>query len=212
MISNYKYILLDVDGVVLSSINYYMDLFRDIAESLGAPTNIPNKFYKKNIGVKINTWMVKIVPVENHHKIRDCFFEKNKDTSENLQFPIIDGTRETLLKIKENNQKSCFISTKTRESMNLMIKHNNLESILNFSISGDEVNNYKPDPEGIIRSLKYFNAKPNEAVFVGDSLHDLGAARNANVRFIGVLSGICTKTDWELEKVPYVLSVKEIYT
>ena len=212
MISNYKYILLDVDGVVLSSINYYMNLFRDIAESLGASKNIPDEFYRKNIGVKIITWMINIVPEENHHKIRDLFFAKNRDTTENHQFPIIEGTKETLLKIKENNQKSCFISTKTRESMNLVIKYYNLESILDFSISGDEVKNFKPDPEGIVKTLKYFNAKPDEAIFVGDSLHDLGAARNANVKFIGVLSGVCTKTDWELEKIPYVPSVKEIYT
>jgi hypothetical protein len=31
------------------------------------------------------------------------------------------------------------------------------------------------------------------------------------VRFIGVLTGICTKSDWELEKVSYVPSVKEVY-
>jgi phosphoglycolate phosphatase-like HAD superfamily hydrolase len=212
MISNYKYILLDVDGVVLSSINYYTDLFREIAESLGAPKNIPNEFYKKNIGVNLMTWMVEIVPAQNHPKIKDSFFGKNKDTTENHPFPIIEGTKETLSKIKENHQKSCFVSTKTRESMNLMIKYNNLESILDFSISGDEVKNFKPDPEGILKTLKYFNAKPNEAIFIGDSLHDLGAARNANVKFIGVLSGICTKTDWELENVSYVPSIREVYT
>ena len=212
MISNYKYILLDVDGVVLSSINYYMDLFRDIAESLGASKNIANEFYKKNIGVKINTWMINIVPEENHQKIKDLFIAKNRDTAENHQFPIVEGTIETLLKIKENHQKSCFISSKTRESMNSAIKYYNLESLLDFSMSGDEVKNFKPDPEGIVKTSKHFNAKPDEAIFVGDSLHDLGAARNANVRFIGVLSGICTKSDWELEKVSYVPSVKEIYT
>ncbi len=189
-----------------------MDLFRDIAESLGASKNIPNEFYKKNIGVKIITWMINVVPEENHHKIKDLFVAKNRDTADIHQFPIIEGTKETLLKIKENNQKSCFISTKTRESMDLAIKYYNLESILDFSISGDEVKKYKPDPEGIVKTLKYFNAKPDEAIFVGDSLHDLGAARNANVRFIGVLSGICTKSDWELEKVPYVPSVKEVYS
>ena len=212
MISNYKYILLDVDGVVLSSINYYMNLFRDIAESLGASKNIPDEFYKKNIGVKIITWMINIVPEDNHDKIRDLFFANNKDTTENDQFPIIEGTKETLQKIRENNQKSCFISTKTRESMNLVIKYYNLESILDFSISGDEVKNFKPDPEGIVKTLQYFNAKPDEAIFVGDSLHDLGAARNADVSFIGVLSGVCTKTDWELENVPCVPSVKEVYS
>ena len=96
--------------------------------------------------------------------------------------------------------------------MDSVIKHYKLDSIIDFSISGDEVKNFKPDPEGIIKTLKYFNAKSDEAIFVGDSLHDLGAARNANVRFIGVLSGICTESDWELEKVSYVPSIKEIYT
>ena len=212
MISKYEYILLDVDGVVLSSINYYQDLFRNIAESLGASKSIPNEFYKKNIGVKIMTWLTHIVPEENHHKIKELFIAKNRDTAKNHQFLIIEGAKETLLKIKENNQKSCFISSKRRESMDSVIKYHNLDSIIDFSISGDEVKNFKPDPEGIIKTLKYFNAKSDEAIFVGDSLHDLGAARNANVRFIGVLSGICTKSDWELEKVSYVPSIKEIYT
>ena len=212
MISKYKYILLDVDGVVLSSINYYQDLFRNIAESLGASKSVPNAFYKKNIGVKIMTWMTHIVPEENQHKIKELFIAKNRDTSENHRFPIIEGTKETLLKIKENNQKPCFISSKTRESMDSVIKYYNLDPIIDFSISGDEVKNFKPDPEGIIKTLKYFNAKSDEAIFIGDSLHDLGAARNANVKFLGVLSGICTKSDWEFEKVSYVPSIKEIYT
>ena len=212
MISKYKYILLDVDGVVLSSINYYQDLFRNIAESLGASKSIPDEFYKKNIGVKIMTWMTNIVPEENLHKIKELFIAKNRDTAKNNHFPLIEGTEETLLKIKENDQKCCFISSKRRESMDSVIKHYKLDSIIDFSISGDEVKNFKPDPEGIIKTLKYFNAKSDEAIFVGDSLHDLGAARNANVRFIGVLSGICRKSDWELEKVSYVPSIKEIYT
>jgi len=153
-----------------------------------------------------------IIPSENHHKIRDRFLKKNKDTMESFQFPIIEGTKGVLLKIKERDQKSCFISTKYRESMNSMIKYYNLESIVDFSISGDEVENFKPDPEGIIKTLEYFNAKPNEAIFIGDSMHDLGAARNANIGFIGVLSGICNKADWEFENVPYVPSIKDIIT
>jgi len=47
MISDYKYILFDIDGVVLSSVDYYTELIRDVAESLGASKSIPNEFYKK---------------------------------------------------------------------------------------------------------------------------------------------------------------------
>ena len=165
MISKYKYILLDVDGVVLSSINYYLDLFRNVAESLGASKSIPNAFYKKNIGVKIITWMTNIVPEENHNKIKELFIAKNRDTVENYQFPIIEGTKETLLKIKENNQKPCFISSKTRESMDSVIKYYKLDSIIDFSISGDEVKNFKPDPEGIFSLMERFQVKAQTATF-----------------------------------------------
>jgi len=212
MINKYKYVLFDIDGVILSSTNYYMELYRDIAETLGASKNVPDTFYKKHIGIKIMAWMVEIIPVESHHKIKSCFFEKNRDSSENHQFPLIEGTKETLLKIKENNQTSCFVSTKTRASMDIMIDHNNLSSLIGYSVSGDEVNNFKPDPEGITKTLKHFTGEPGKAVFIGDSLHDLGAARNGNVAFIGVLSGICTKTDWERENIPYVLSIKELFS
>jgi len=55
MIGSYKYIFFDVDGVVLSSINYYTSLFREIAEALGASEDIPNEFYKRHIGVRFLT-------------------------------------------------------------------------------------------------------------------------------------------------------------
>jgi len=210
MISKYKYILFDVDGVILSSVDYYIELLRDVAETLGASKSISDDFYKKNMGVQLISWFPNIIPPENHHKIRSVFLEKNKDTSETHQFPMIEGAKEVLLSIKENNQKAGFISTKYRESMNVMIQQYRLEALLDFSIAGDEVENFKPDPEGIHRALNYFNANPDEAVFIGDSLHDLGAARNANMHFIGVLSGICEKEEWENESVPYVPSIKEL--
>jgi phosphoglycolate phosphatase len=210
MISNYKYILFDVDGVILSSVDYYIGLLRDVAETLGASKNISDDFYKKNMGVQLISWFTVIVPQENHPKIRDVFFEKNKDTTEGFQFPMITGAKEILLTIQKNKQKVCFISTKYREAMDLMIKNCHLESLLDFSIAGDEVQRFKPDPEGIHKALNHFNAKPDEAVFIGDSLHDLGAARNANIEFIGVLSGICEKSDWESENVYYVPTIKEL--
>jgi pyrophosphatase PpaX len=210
MISNYKYILLDIDGVLLASIEYYTELLRDVAEALEAPKTISDEFYKKHMGVRLLTWMPDLIPSQNHHKIIDAFIKKNKDTAEGYQFPMIEGAKEVLLNIKENSQKTCFISTKYRTSMDLMIKHYQLESLLNFSIAGDEVVNFKPDPEGINKALNHFNADPKESIFIGDSLHDLGAAKNANIGFIGVLSGICEPSDWEVESVPYVPTIKEL--
>ncbi len=45
----------------------------------------------------------------------------------------------------------------------------------------------KPAPDGILRLLRRWNAVPSDAVMVGDSVHDVGAARAAGV--FGVLVG-----------------------
>jgi len=211
MISKYKYIFLDVDGVLLSSIGHYTEVYRRRAESLGAPKNVPDDFYKKNIGVRIDSWLPPIIPEENHSRIPEVFSGKNKDISPKEPFTLIEGSESVLNKVRQNNQKTCLVSTMTRRSLDLFIKDYALKEFLDFSVSGDEVTRFKPDPEGILKSLRYFEAGPEEAVFIGDSLHDLGAARGANVSFIGVLTGICTREDWESEKVRHVPSINDLY-
>jgi phosphoglycolate phosphatase len=207
MISKYKYILLDVDGVILSSINYYTELFRDVSESHGAQNDVSDDFYKSHIGVELDKWVPKILPKENHHKFEIAFLERINNPVGEQNIPLIDGVGETLEMIKNGNKKIAFISTKPRKAMNSMLQRYSLHEFIDFSIAGDEVTKYKPDPEGIIKSLDYFKANKEEALFIGDSKHDLVAAQNASINFIGVLTGICTSEDWEFESVPYIPSL-----
>ena len=210
MISSFKYILLDVDGVILASIDYFSKIFRDVAEELGAPADFPDSFYRTHIGVNINTWMRPTIPEANRNKLKDLFLLKTGQADKPDCIPLIDGTISTLTKIRNSGRKTALVSTKPRISMNSFMAFYELNGLIDYSISGDEVGNFKPDPEGINKALTYFNAEPNKAVFIGDSLLDLGAARNAGTSFIGVLSGVADKTDWENEKVPYINSIKEL--
>ena len=47
----------------------------------------------------------------------------------------------------------------------------------------------KPDPEPVHLALSRLRCAPDEAVFVGDSVHDIGSGNAAGVRTIGVLWG-----------------------
>lgn len=50
----------------------------------------------------------------------------------------------------------------------------------------------KPEPGAILDFLRCFDLKPEETALIGDTLHDLDAARNAGVMPIAVTSGIVT--------------------
>ena len=56
-------------------------------------------------------------------------------------------------------------------------------------IAGDDVSEKKPDPAALLKALKLCNAHASNAVMIGDSLHDIRAARAAAFAMIGVSYG-----------------------
>ena len=53
----------------------------------------------------------------------------------------------------------------------------------------------KPDPSPLLAFCKHCNLEVEEVVMVGDSAHDLTAAKNARILGVGVLTGLASKTD-----------------
>jgi pyrophosphatase PpaX len=48
-------------------------------------------------------------------------------------------------------------------------------------VTADDTEKSKPDPEPVLLSLRMLNKTPEQAVMVGDTLHDIRCARNAGV-------------------------------
>jgi len=71
-------------------------------------------------------------------------------------------------------------------------------------VTDDEVDQPKPQPDGISLALERLGLKPKEAVYVGDSTGDAKAARAAGVRFVGAL---WPKAPQEVE--PFIRAVGE---
>jgi len=59
-------------------------------------------------------------------------------------------------------------------------------------VTCEDVTTTKPDPEGILKLLEDLDAKPEEAILLGDHAVDMQAARAAGVRAIGISHGFGT--------------------
>jgi len=210
MIGSYECVLLDVDGVLVDSVGFYVKLIRGVAESLGAHLDLDDSFYRSKLGVEFDLWMAKIVPEANHHRMASLLEERNPDVSDGSLFPLMEGTKELLARLRDTNKKVGFVSTKTRRAMEAMLDAHGLRDWVDFTICGDEVERYKPNPEGINKAIEFFGVLREQTIFVGDSSHDAGAARNAGVAFIGVTTGVCSKADWANERVRHVNSLRDL--
>lgn len=56
-------------------------------------------------------------------------------------------------------------------------------------IGADDVTRHKPHPEPVLKALEQLGADPRDAVYIGDSHHDIESGRAAGVHTIGVSWG-----------------------
>ena len=211
MIQKYSHIFFDIDGVLISSIKYYAEVFKRVAEELGAEKGIPFHEYCKMLGVPAATALEAYVARENRGKIQELFDFYNQEALDISHFPVVDGAEHTLRHVKKNNKKIALVSTKSRAGVDFLLKSLAWETLVDYSVSGDCVANLKPHPEPLIKALEYFQVDSKNALFIGDSFHDLHSARAAGVDFFGVLSGVCEEVDWKREGVEYFESVKVLF-
>lgn len=55
----------------------------------------------------------------------------------------------------------------------------------------------KPSPVAMRQFAGALGTEPEHLLYVGDNLTDWMSARDAGARFVGVLTGTCTREDWE---------------
>lgn len=61
----------------------------------------------------------------------------------------------------------------------------------------DSSTRFKPDPEPVELALGLLRSSPDDAIFIGDSPHDIHAGTAAGVYTIGVTWGACTRQEME---------------
>jgi len=79
-----------------------------------------------------------------------------------------------------------IVTGKARRSYEISVNQLFTRRMFNVSITGDDVVDPKPHPEGIIKAMNFLDCSPQETLFVGDSNADIEAGTRANVKTVGV--------------------------
>jgi pyrophosphatase PpaX len=69
------------------------------------------------------------------------------------------------------------------------LEHVGLDDVIPTVVGCDSCTRHKPHPEPVQRALALLHAPPSDAIFVGDSPHDVASGRAAGVYTIGVTWG-----------------------
>jgi len=171
----YKYLLFDWDGCLAKTAEIWLDGYQKVFTMYGMqPTleEITDKVFgdwegPSKLGIPDN----------------DAFFEK--------MMPIIDkgietvglypGAMEMLEESRARGARIALVSSSMRRHLDVALVNNKIKDYFEIIISGEDVENHKPDPEVIYKALDFFKANKSEAVIIGDTKSDLIAGKNAGI-------------------------------
>jgi len=112
-----------------------------------------------------------------------AFYKEHHGTMASLHHGIDDVLRF----LKDHGVKLAVFTGKGKRTTEITLQALNIEHYFDLIVSGTDVINHKPHPEGIEKVLASFALQPEEVLMVGDSLGDIKASRAAGVKAASVL-------------------------
>jgi phosphoglycolate phosphatase len=102
---------------------------------------------------------------------------------------LYDGVGDLVRRLTCSGYVLGILSTKFRYRICQILERYEIADQFSVIVGGEDVNNSKPDPEGLHLLLSMASMKPEQAVLVGDSLIDAETALRSGIEFIAVLTG-----------------------
>ncbi len=172
---NYNYILFDWDGCLAQTLTVWMKSYKEIfAKYQLHPTD--HEISTKAFGDPHGPLKLGIKNLEEYNqKLNNLVTPRLKSVK------LSENAFEVLNTLKEKGKKIALVTTSPRKMIKDPLKINKLNEIFDVILAAEDVKNHKPDPEVINLALEKMNGIKDEAIIIGDSKSDLGAAKNAGI-------------------------------
>ena len=122
----------------------------------------------------------------------------NAANHDNLARPF-EGTGEVLKELRRRGYLIGVVTSKGRDLALRGLKLCSLDGLIDSAIFLEDTQVHKPNPEPILAALKTLSRSCEAAAYVGDSPHDMAAARAAGVLAVAALWGPASRAELERE-------------
>lgn len=209
-----QYVLFDFDGTLIDSNEAVISSLNHIAINFRG-TPFTREELNMILGKPIYDQM-RILSESEVDSLVEAYRIKYRSVMDDLT-TIYDGVVDMLSQIKALGIYTGIVSNKGRRGIDHGLTQFDLHDLIDVTVSLDEVDKGKPNPEGIYKAVALIHRKvglsePSEfemmkimrqTVFVGDSGHDIETAKNAGC--ISVL------VDWTLIDMQQLLMLEPDY-
>jgi pyrophosphatase PpaX len=188
-------VLFDLDGTLIDSIGLLLKCVRHTFEGRAvAPTD---EEWVAGIGTPLSAQLAAYANSPEEVEaltLRYRTFQREQHDDLTNAFP---GVVETLLELERRGNPMGVVTSKSNEMMNRGLAWVGIDKLMRTTIGMDSCSIHKPEPFPVLLALQELGYSPEEAVFVGDSPHDILSGNAAGVTSIAAMWGPFSKAQLE---------------
>jgi phosphoglycolate phosphatase len=180
--------LWDLDGTLLDSRRSIRETMNTVLAERGLPG-----FTKDELGRLIGHPLRDILATKTGdkaaveamaHRYRAAYNESGWVTVR-----VVPGLEDLVGRLRASGVRNAVVTSKGQVETEILLADLGIANLFDAVVGDDDVRPLKPDPAPVREALRLVDAGPEEAVMIGDTTFDAGAATGAGVRFVGVLWG-----------------------
>ncbi len=182
----YKTVLFDLDGTLLDTIGM-------IVESLAHALHVhvgrapAEAVLRRSVGSPLDEMMHEQLEAAGHAssaaliEAMSASYREHNLAIHDQRVRAFEGADRLLSGLHASGRQIAIVTSKPNGTARRGLKVTGLAHHFDVVVGCDDVGNTKPHPEPVLTALEALGARPEGALFVGDSPHDMGAGRAAGV-------------------------------
>lgn len=192
MSPRWRNVFFDLDGTLVDTIRLIVDShLHALGEVIG-----PDHGYEEEEEIRtwIGTPVLKVferIAPDRAQLINECYVAWNEAHTA-AYIDVYPGMRELLADLATAGVNFGVVTSKRRRPTNLAFGLTDLTDAVPFVVTADDVTDYKPLPEPLVKAMEHVGGTPLDSVYVGDAVLDMQAAHNAGLPGVAVTWGAQT--------------------
>ena len=210
MVSPPTAVLFDLDGTLIDSIDLILHSAKYAFDACGMSCP-PDEDWLAGVGTPLPTMFARWADTEAGVDALIAAYREHQLANHDSLVRSYDAVAETLELLSTRGHPMAVVTSKREElavrGLELVGIGHHFRTIVGF----DACTRHKPDPEPVLIALDRLGYRPEAAVFVGDSVHDVASGNAAGVRTVAALWGPFTREILEPSEPTHIIeSIREL--
>jgi pyrophosphatase PpaX len=189
-------VLFDLDGTLIDSIELILNSARYAFEKLDRACP-PDSEWMAGIGIPLFTMFGRYARDAADQAALIAAYREYQLANHDRLIRCYDDVVSTVAMLSKRGHELAIVTSKSEALAMRGLAHVGLARFMDTVVGCDSSTRHKPDPEPVEIALRRLDCAPENAVFVGDSVHDILAGNAAGVTTLAATWGAFKKADLE---------------